>query len=381
MSEELTDPRERASAKRMLDIAARAGLRGFGYVEPNPMVGCVLSTAEGRIAAVGHHRRFGGRHAEIEALQRCREQGINPRGLIAFVTLEPCNHQGKTPACSHALVQAGIVRVVSARRDPHPQATGGAAYLNDQGVQTVFTNSSPLALAIGAPFIHRVRSRRPWVIAKWAQTIDARIATRSRHSQWISGEASRRRVHALRGRVDAVLTGIGTVLADDPLLTARGVPRRRTARRIVIDPGARTPIASRLVASIDDSPVMVVHTPDPVVRQRAAALRQAGVETLESQRDEIVLGDLLSILAAEHDVSTVLVEAGAGLLSRLHSTDLIDEHWIFTGPMLLADVDALAPLTGASVESIEDAPRYRLMRSRQIEEDVWSIYRRKVSID
>lgn len=367
---------ERRLARRMLDIAARAGLRGFGAVEPNPMVGCVLASPSGEVVAVGHHRRFGGAHAEVEALGICRARGIDPRGLTAYVTLEPCNHEGKTPPCTGAILDAGIARVVCARCDPHPLSQGGAEFLRARGVPVVFTDASRLAVEIAEPFVHRVRMGRPWVIAKWAQTMDGRIATRTGHSQWISGAASRRRVHRLRGCVDAVLTGIGTVLADDPLLTARGVPVRRVAQRVVIDPGAHMAQTSRLAGSVEEGPILLVHGAAVEARGRADALRRCGVETIESATEQIDLRWLLEWLARERGVATVLVEAGAGVLGRLAREDLIDEAWVFTGPVLLGDEQAMGPLRGMETAQIPDGRRFRLLRVKRVGDDVWSVYRR-----
>lgn len=367
----------RRSVRRFLDIAGRAALRGWGFVEPNPMVGCVIATESGECVAVGHHKRFGSAHAEVEALRACRERGVDPRGLVAYVTLEPCNHQGKTPACTAALLNAGISRVVCARQDPFPPAAGGAAHMIARGVPVLFSDASRIACEVARPFIHRVESGLPWVIAKWAQTIDGRIATRTGDSWWISGETSRRRVHALRGRVDAVLTGIGTVLADDPQLTARSVPVRRIAQRIVVDPGARTPPESRLVRSEHQAPVLIVHAPDPTARARAKTLQTLGVQTLEWEQSEIDLRRLLAWLSAERGVSSVLVEAGPGLMGRLARADLIDELWQFTGAQLLGDEEAMPPVRGDVVPRIADGRRYRLLRTRSIGDDVLSIYRRE----
>lgn len=376
MSDAPLDSGERRLARRMLDIAARAALRGFGRVEPNPMVGCVLANPSGEVVAVGHHRRFGGAHAEVEALRSCRARGIDPRGMTAFVTLEPCNHEGKTPPCTGAILDAGVARVVCAQRDPHPLSQGGAEFLRASGVPVVFTDVSRLAMEVAEPFLHRVRTGRPWVIAKWAQTMDGSIATRTGHSQWISGAESRRWVHRLRGCVDAVITGIGTVQVDDPLLTARGVPVRRVAQRVVIDPGARMAQTSRLVGSVDDGPVVLVHGAATEARARAEALRRSGVATVESTTDEIDLRWLLEWLAREHSVATVLVEAGAGVFGRLAREDLIDEAWVFTGPVLLGDEQAMGPVRGMEMPRISDGRRFRLLRVKRVGDDVWSVYRR-----
>jgi len=358
----------------------------MGHVEPNPMVGCVIGRDDGTVLGVGHHRRFGDRHAEVEALRHCAVRGNNPRGATAWVTLEPCNHQGKQPPCTGALIQAGIARVVAARPDPNPISTGGAERLRREGIQVRFTDVCPEAVRMSDAFVMRILHRRPWVIAKWAQTIDGRIADAAGTSQWISGDRSRRGVHGLRARVDAILTGIGTVLADDPLLTARGPSLRRRAVRIVIDPSLRIPEGSRLVTSIDQAPVMVVTTPGAAAEQqaRAAALRRAGVEVLELPRaagGSIALRPLLERLAAEREASNVLVEGGAGLLGALARESLLDELRVHIGPRLLGDPAGLSPVRqaagGVSIP-LSDATGYDLCSLRRRGSDALLVYRRPV---
>src|SRR5262245_31119451 len=209
----------------MLDLAARLALLGAGRVEPNPMVGAAL-VHDGRVIGLGHHHRFGDLHAERAAMINCRKRGNDPRGSTLYVTLEPCRHFGKQPPCTDAIIEAGISRVIYAREDPAEVSGGGAAVLRAHGIPCDLSSLSPFATGISDPFVKRIRTGLPWVTAKWAQTIDGRIATRTGESKWISGELARRRVHRLRGSVDAILTGIGTADTDDQMLTARAVPTR-----------------------------------------------------------------------------------------------------------------------------------------------------------
>ncbi|MFM9180344.1 MAG: bifunctional diaminohydroxyphosphoribosylaminopyrimidine deaminase/5-amino-6-(5-phosphoribosylamino)uracil reductase RibD, partial [Phycisphaerales bacterium] len=198
----------RADAARWMAHAARIAWRGHGGAEPNPMVGCVIVAAGGQLVAEGHHRRCGGPHAEVEALRRA---GIAARGATAVVTLEPCNHHGRTGPCSMALREAGVARVLYGCADPTPTAAGGAETLRRHGIDAEHL-PHPDAARVTAPFLHRVRTGRPWVIAKWAESADGRIATRPGEPRWISGARSRAMVHRERARVDAVLTGMGTVM-------------------------------------------------------------------------------------------------------------------------------------------------------------------------
>lgn len=365
--------------RTMLVRAARAALRGFGHVEPNPMVGCIIGREDGTLLGIGHHRRFGGPHAEVEALEDCRVRGHDPRGATAWVTLEPCCHFGKQPPCTDALIRAGIARVVAARHDPNPVSAGGAAKLAAAGIRFEIAPHCAPALAVSDPFIRRTTTGMPWVIAKWAQTIDGKVAAANGDSKWISCPASRRRVHALRGRVDAILTGIGTVLADDPLLTARGVRPRRIARRVVIDPDLRVPESSALARSIHSAPVTVITGPlAGPQREKASRLRAIGAEIIESPRAAggIAVSPVLKDLAAKHGVGTVLVEAGPGLLGRLFAEDLVDEAMVFIAPGMLGDFSAPGAARIGANRSLEAATRMRLGCVRRSGDDVLVCWRR-----
>lgn len=362
----------RAVDTAMLHRAARAAARGFGHVEPNPMVGCVIGRPDGTILGIGHHRRFGELHAEVEALDNCRANGHDPRGATAWVTLEPCSHFGKQPPCCDALIRAGIGRVVAARIDPNPVSTGGAARLRAAGI-TFEVVPCEAALAVGGPFVKRMTTGLPWVIAKWAQTIDGKIADRHGGSKWISCAASRRRVHALRGRVDCILTAIGTVLADDPLLTARVVKPRRVATRVVIDPRLSIDETSALVRSARQVPLTIASAAlgakSIEKRDRLVAL---GVDVIEwpSADHQVPTKELLRVLHAERGVSTVLVEAGPGLLGRMFAEDLIDESQVFIGPTMLGDPGAPSAARIGDAIALSAAKRMRVQRVQRIGDDV-----------
>ncbi len=316
-----------------MERAARLALRGHGGAEPNPMVGCVIVGPDGRAIAEGHHRRCGGPHAEVEALHRAGERA---RGATAVVTLEPCNHHGRTGPCSQALVRAGVARVVYACADPHPAAAGGAAALRDAGVEVIHA-PHPAAERASAPFLARVRLGRPWTVAKWAESSDGRIATRPGEPRWISGERSRAMVHRERARCDAVLTGMGTVLRDDPLLTVRGTRARRTPLRAVWDPRLALPAGSALARTAHDSPVLCACTHAALAARagHADALRAAGIEVAAFEG----VASLSCALLAR-GASTLLVEAGPGLVRPMVDAGLVDLAWVFTAPHALGDVGA-----------------------------------------
>lgn len=327
--------------------AVRIAWRGHGGAEPNPMVGCVILDSAGRFVAEGHHRRCGGPHAEADALARA---GSRARGGTAVVTLEPCNHHGRTGPCSLALRRAGIARVAYACEDPNPVASGGAAALRASGV-AAFRLPCPEADDLAEPFLRRIRAGRPWVIVKYAQSADFRIAGRPGDPRWISSAASRLMVHRERGRVDAVLTGMGTVLADDPLLTVRGVSARRVPLRAVWDPRLVIGLGRALVRTAHEHRTVIGCTAAGLASgpHRAAALRAAGAETVEAADPAAFVRALGSLGCA-----TVLVEAGPGLVRALDGAGAIDDLWVFTAPHRIGDAGprTLAPFTAERLASL-----------------------------
>ncbi|MFM9058004.1 MAG: bifunctional diaminohydroxyphosphoribosylaminopyrimidine deaminase/5-amino-6-(5-phosphoribosylamino)uracil reductase RibD [Planctomycetaceae bacterium] len=331
-------PTERVSAaevaamRRALEIARR----GEGRVEPNPMVAAVVLGADGSVVAEGWHDRFGGPHAEAMALAAA---GDRARGATLVVTLEPCCHHGKTPPCADAIVAAGIARVVVAAGDPFPAvAGGGIATLRAAGIDVETGLLEAEARRLTAPFRKLVTTGTPWVIAKWAVTRDGRVALPPGGDRWISSPESRALVHALRARVDAIAVGSGTVLADDPLLTARPEPGAVTETalrplvRIVLDGRARLPVSSRLVRTARESPVLVAVGPDAPT-DRIAALRAAGCEVWRSPAAAPAgrLRDLLAELG-RRQLTNLLVEGGPQVFRTLFNAGLADETWAFVAP-------------------------------------------------
>ncbi|MBM4107738.1 MAG: bifunctional diaminohydroxyphosphoribosylaminopyrimidine deaminase/5-amino-6-(5-phosphoribosylamino)uracil reductase RibD [Phycisphaerae bacterium] len=371
--------------KAHLDLAARLALRAAGDAEPNPLVGCVLVAPDGRVIGLGHHRRFGGLHAEREAILSCRRQGRDPRGSTAFVTLEPCNGHGKQPPCAEALIEARVARVVFAAPDPSPSKGGGEGRLRAAGVEVARSDASPLASGLAEPWIHRMRTGRPWVIAKWAQTLDGRVATRMGESKWISGEASRRRVHRLRARVDAIVTGLGTVVADDPMLTPRGVRRvRRRPLRVVVDPDLEIPETCALVSTAGQAPTIVACAAEllgaEIARLKRERLEAAGVTLLgtpASARGWLDLRELLTGLHRERGVATVLLECGPGLMGALFEQDLIDEAVVYVAPLVLGDELARGVAEGRVARSLTAGRALRLWRVKAVGGDVELTYRRR----
>jgi diaminohydroxyphosphoribosylaminopyrimidine deaminase/5-amino-6-(5-phosphoribosylamino)uracil reductase len=337
--------------QRALELARR----GAGRVEPNPMVGAVVA-AGGLIVGEGFHGRFGGPHAEIEALLSA---GSAARGATLCVTLEPCCHHGKTPPCTEAIIAAGIARVVIAARDPFPAVNGGGiAALRTAGITVEDGPCEREARRLTAPFRKLVETKTPWVIAKWAMSLDGRMATAAGESRWISSAESRGIVHQLRGASDAIVVGIGTALADDPLLTARpddGSSPPRQPLRIVLDSRARLPLASRLVRTAREHPLLVVVGPDAPAERRLA-LEAAGCEVWSALAPDA--GQRLGLLLEElgrRQCTNALFEGGAAVLGSLFDRGDIDEVWTFIAPKLIGGAAAPSPLGGIGIRAMADS--------------------------
>jgi len=331
---------------RHMRAACRLALRGHGGAEQNPMVGCVVVDRNGIVVGRGFHERCGEGHAEVNALAAA---GDRARGATAYITLEPCAHHGRTPPCTDALIAAGIARVVYATKDPTAVATGGADRLAAAGI-VVQRLEIEEARVLNEPFLHRVRTGLPWVCTKWAMTLDGRITTGDGGPRWITGEASRKLVHRERGCVDAMLTGIGTVLADDPDLRPRGVRAKRIPRRIVIDTHLEIPLESTLVRTIRKAPLEVIAFQSSIDTRaaHADALRAKGARLEIAPQDShgaLLLRPILERLAVE-GVSTVMVEAGGGLNGELFNESLVNEVWAFTAGMVVGDGRGIGPVRG-----------------------------------
>lgn len=332
---------------RALELAAR----GEGFVEPNPMVGCVI-VQDGEIVGEGFHARFGGPHAEVEALQVA---GARAAGADVYVTLEPCCHHGKTPPCTQALIKAGVSRVVVAQLDPFPQVAGqGIAELTRAGIEVEVGLLELEAKELNAPYRKLVEQGRPWIIAKWAMTLDGKLATRTGDSRWISCEESRAIVHRIRGRVDAIMVGSNTAATDDPLLTARP-PGPRTAARIVLDSNCSLTSKSQLVQTANQAPVIVATTSAAADKDRQR-LTKAGCEVLvcDEPTHEARLAQLLDELGRRR-MTNVLVEGGSALLGSLLDLLEIDEVHAFIAPKIVGGHAATTPLAGEGLDLMANA--------------------------
>ena len=337
--------------RRALELAER----GRGHVEPNPLVGAVV-VRDGAVVGEGWHQRYGEAHAEVHAL---RAASAAAQGATLYVTLEPCCHHGKTPPCADAVIAAGVRRVVAAMADPFPRvAGGGIARLQEAGITIAVGECEAEARRLNAPYLTLLATGRPYIHAKWAMTLDGKIATRTGDSKWISNETSRRRVHELRGRMDAVVVGIGTALADDPQLTARP-PGPRVATRIVLDRQGRLPVTSILATTARQAPVLVV------TERPHESLTAVGCEVFPCTGVPALLDEL-----GRRRMTNVLVEGGSGVLGSFLDAGAIDEVHVFIAPKLAGGAQALPAVGGLGVERIADAMKLARWEVEPLDGDV-----------
>ncbi len=363
---------ESSCDERFMRMALELAERGLGYVEPNPMVGCVI-VRDQTVIASGFHQRFGGPHAEIEALSRCDDAS----NATAYVTLEPCCHHGKTPPCSDALIRAGVKRVVVAIEDPFEKvAGGGLARIREAGIETAVGVLRCEAEFLCAPYLKRLRTAKPWVIGKWAMTADGRIATVSGESRWITGESARAQVHRLRARVDAVAVGMGTVEADDPLLTARP-EGPRLATRVVFCRNRLPRIDSKLVQSARTTPLALVIGPSLAASPQLGPLERCGAELVRCQSDDrLKMIEEALELFSQRPMTNVMVEGGAELLSSFFSAGQLDECHVYVGAKAFGGTSAPGPIAGAGVEHLTEAMSLSLVSVDQFDNDIRAVYRK-----
>lgn len=352
-----------------IDRAIELAGQGHGHTSPNPLVGAVIARDD-TVLGEGYHAAYGGPHAEVAAIASCSE---DPKGATMYVTLEPCCHQGKTPPCTAAILEAGIKRVVVASEDPTEKAAGrGLGILRDEGVAitTVDGTHAHAARLLNQPFRKHARTGKPHVQFKSAMSLDGKVATQTGDSKWISGQESRQLVHRWRSEVDAVCIGIGTALADNPLLTARADPAGRQPRRIVFDSQARLPLDSNLVKTAPEVPLTVIVS-RASERARCEALRAAGADVTAAAGGTEVerVIDALEKLG-ETGVQSVLLEGGPRLAGSFLDAGEVDEMRIFVAPFALGGRAARVPFEGEGSDSIAEAQRAVWLDSRMVGEDV-----------
>ncbi|HUN23272.1 MAG TPA: bifunctional diaminohydroxyphosphoribosylaminopyrimidine deaminase/5-amino-6-(5-phosphoribosylamino)uracil reductase RibD [Anaerolineales bacterium] len=355
-----------------IQLAAQA----LGFTSPNPMVGAVV-VRDGKIVGEGYHHAAGLPHAEVEAL---RMAGTAAQGATLYVNLEPCNHFGRTPPCTQAILASGIARVVYAISDPNPRVNGkGHQALQQAGVQVESGLLASAAEHLNRFYLHHTRTGKPYVIAKWAMSLDGKIATRTKDARWISNSASRLQGHRLRAEVNAIVVGKGTILADNPQLTTRlpDQPNAHQPLRVILDSHAQLPLASRVFSPDVPGETLLV-TLQTVPESLISAWNGYGIKVLQLPADRFGKVDLSAMLdkLGRQGVQSMLVEGGSAVLGNFAEQHLIDEVCVFVAPILIGGATAPSPLAGLGIEQLSQARPFAQVQWQNLENDLWLVARR-----
>jgi diaminohydroxyphosphoribosylaminopyrimidine deaminase/5-amino-6-(5-phosphoribosylamino)uracil reductase len=354
-------------AEYFMGLALKLARRALGRTSPNPAVGAVI-VKDGEVVGKGYHRAAGEPHAEVEAI---RAAGSDARGAELFVTLEPCNHHGRTPPCTDAILEAGIKKVWYGTDDPNPGVRGGGAkLLSNAGVDVVGNVIESRCRRINEVYLTNISLRRPFVYLKLAMSLDGRIATRTGHSRWITSEASRRKVHRLRDKVSAIMVGVETVIADDPSLTTRlDRGKGHDPIRIVADSNLRTPLDARIFNPKSSAGIIIATRKDPPA-DRKADLEKKGAKIIRTSGSERV--DLKELLTRLYSigVTSVLIEGGAGLAWGALQAGVVDRCLFFYAPIIIGGTSAPSGIGGLGVSRLEEAPRLVDVRAFRIGPDI-----------
>lgn len=345
--------------KRAIELAKQ----GAGWTAPNPLVGAVV-VKNGRVIGEGYHRKYGELHAERNALAACSE---DPAGATLYVTLEPCCHYGKTPPCTEIIIEKKIAKVVIGSRDPNPKVAGkGARILREHGIEVVEDYMREACDALNPVFFHYITTKTPYVVLKFAMTLDGKIATRTGASKWITGEAARNHVHQLRGRYAGILAGIGTVLADDPMLNCR-IDGAHQPLRIILDSHLRIPMGSRLVRSAKEYPLLIVCNESIRDREEGASriqkLEEAGAKvwTLPEKNGHPDLNALMQRLG-EEKIDSVLIEGGGTVNEAALKAHIVHHVYAYIAPKIFGGEDAKTPVEGTGIRLPQECAKLRLAK-------------------
>ena len=346
--------------KRALELAKK----GAGHTSPNPMVGCVV-VKDGRIVTEGYHERYGEFHAERNALTRCEE---DLTGAEMYVTLEPCCHQGNTPPCTDIIIERGIGKVYVGSMDPNPKVAGkGVKILQEHGIEVETGVLEKECLALNEIFFYYITTGMPYVAMKYAMTLDGKIASCTGDSKWVTGETARHHVHELRKQYSAILAGIGTVLADDPMLNCR-IEEGVDPVRVVCDSSLRIPLSSQLVKTAGDIPVIVAYAKENPEKEKA--LLQAGVELISAGRDGRVDLAVLMRELGKRKIDSVLVEGGGAIHGSLLKSGLVQKIFCYLAPKLIGGREAGSPVEGDGFSRMKDALPVTEMEILSLGEDI-----------
>jgi len=359
-----------------MEIALRLADRNIGNVCPNPSVGCLIVNDE-RIVGRGWTQEGGRPHAEVMALEQAGEKSV---GATVYTTLEPCSHFGKTPPCSDALISARIKRLVGAMKDPDPRVDGmGFVKLRDAGIEVVEGILEREAEELNRGFITRLKNKLPFVTLKMAMSIDSRIATKTYDSKWITGEEARHSSHFLRSKHDAILTGVGTVVADNPFLNTRisGL-ENRSPTRIILDTNLRIPIDSQIVSTASELKT-VIYTTVTAEEMKKKHLESFGLQIVTINADEsgrISLNEALTSIA-QMGINSILVECGGRLCTEFIKSDLIDEFLVYRAPIVLGG-DGIPAVEGFGVADLTEALNFKQTGTRRLGADTLESYKRQI---
>ena len=357
---------------RFMKMALDLAKKGEGFTSPNPMVGAVV-VKDGKVVGKGYHQAAGKAHAEVNAVD---DAGALAKGATLYVTLEPCNHIGRTPPCTEKIISAGIRRVVAAMTDPNPEVTGGGLdYLKSRGISITSGVCEPQAKRLNEAFIKYVRTKRPFTIVKCAATLDGRIATKTGDSRWVSGEESRRFVHRLRHAVDAIMVGIGTVEKDDPSLTARiAIPPKRfkpkDPTRIVLDTRLRIPEKAKLLRLHSHSDTILITGPS-VSEDKKSRLKKNDVAIIESPvKNGMVDLDRLMDRLGSMNVTSLLIEGGGRVIASALSAGIVDKIYFFYAPKILGGDDGIPICKGPGAEKMNQCIPVKNIKVHRFGNDV-----------
>lgn len=346
--------------------------QGVGWTSPNPLVGAVI-VKDGRIIGEGYHEKYGELHAERNAIKHLKESA---EGATIYVTLEPCCHYGKQPPCTEAIAEAGIKKVVIGSRDPNPLVAGkGTRFLRAQGIEVEEDFMREECDALNSVFFHFIQTKRPYIVMKYAMTMDGKIATKTGKSKWITSEQSRKIVHEMRHQYTAIMAGIGTVLKDDPMLNTR-IEGKKSPIRIICDSKLQIPLESKICQSAKEYPTIIACA--DAEQEKKADLEMLGVQVLEvSKEGRVDLKKLIEMLG-EQKIDSILLEGGGTLNESMLRENLVNEVHVFLAPKIFGGKGAPSPVEGCGICEVKDAKEFYLQDIRKIGEDVQLTYRKEV---
>ena len=366
-----------------MHLACRLALRGTGRVSPNPLVGAVI-VKDGRIIGEGWHAEYGDLHAERNALKDCRARGGDPAGADMYVTLEPCCHHGKQPPCTDALIEAGIGRVFMGSGDPNPRVAGkGVQILRNHGIEVIEHVLEAECLALNDVFFHYIRTGLPYVVLKYAMTLDGKIACHTGASRWVTGEEARAHVHRTRSRLTGIMVGVNTVIADDPLLTCR-TEGGRDPVRIICDSRLRTPQDSQIVKTARDVPTILATCETDPARQKPYLDAGCRIVTVpekppgtagspgkdSTMRGSVDLNILMQKLGSEEKIDSILLEGGASLAWSALESGIVNRVQAYSAPKVFGGADAKTPVGGTGFNTPDLALKLKNLRLTRLGEDL-----------